>query len=210
MDPVSLTLGIGMAAFGAASSASQAKAQNRNAARQMQASAAAARANELLNDQATQAQIRKLSNQFAQYSKSVDASSAFRNAAGSQASEAIRRASLASALEDVSNIQRQGATQEANIFIQAQSEINRARSMIQNPWMAGIGGGLQGLQAGLSLASSLNAAGFGGAGAGGAGAGGAGAAGLGSSGSQGASVSFGGGGGGGSWQPNWNLPTFPG
>jgi hypothetical protein len=150
-----------MAAFGAASSASQASAQNRNARRQMQMSAAAAKANELLNDQATQSQIRKLSAQFAQYSKAVDASSAFRNVAGSQASEAIRRASLASALEDVTSIQRQSAAQEANIFIQAQSEINRARSMIQSPWMAGIGGGLQGLQAGLALSSSLSAAGIG-------------------------------------------------
>ncbi len=151
-----------MAAFGAASSASQASAQNRNAERQMKASAAAAKANDILNDQSVRSQLQKLSNQYAQYIKASDTSSAVRNVAGSQASEAIRRASLAAALEDVTNIQRQGASQEVNIWANAASEINRARSMIQNPWMAGIGGGLQGLQAGLALGSSLSAAGIGG------------------------------------------------
>lgn len=200
LEAAAIGIGIFTTAFGAASSAAASSASNRNARRQMQLSAAAAAANAVLNDQATQSQIRKLSVQFAQYSKTLDASSAFRNVTGSQASESIRRASLASALEDVTSIQRQSAAQESNIFTQAQSDINRASSMIQNPWMTGIAGGLQGLQAGLSLASSFNAAGIGGAGA----------PGLGSSGSSGASVSFSGGGGGGSWQPNWNLPTFPG
>jgi hypothetical protein len=203
IDPVTAGIGIALGAASMAVSAAQASSQNRVAASQMRSSYAAAKANDFLNNLANESQIRKLSNQFAQYSKAVDASAAFRNVAGSQASEAIRRASLASALEDVTNIQRTGETQATAIWANAASEINRARSSMQSPWLAGFQGGLQGLQAGLALGSSLNAAGIGGAGAG------AGAAGLGSSGSQGASISFGGGGGG-SWQPNWNLPQLPG
>lgn len=158
--------------FGAATSAASASSQNKIASDQMRSSYASAKANNFLNNLANDAQIRKLSNQYAQYTKSVDTSAAVRNVAGSQSSEAIRRASLASALEDVTNIQRTGDTQATAIWANATSEINRARSMIQNPWMAGISGGLQGLQTGLAIAGSLNAAGaFSGAGGAAAGAG---------------------------------------
>jgi hypothetical protein len=158
-DPVTLALGGGMAVFGAASSASQASTANANARRQAQAASQQGAANALLNDQAVQSEINKLSRQFNQYLKSADASAGVRGVAGSAASEALRRASMAASFQDVTNIQRQGATQEVAIWANTQNQINAARASMQNPWLSGISGGLQGLQSGLALGSALNQAG---------------------------------------------------
>jgi hypothetical protein len=182
---LSLLLGGGMAVLGGVTSAMGAAESNKqaiaNAERQMAATAAAAKANQVLNDQATKSQLKKLSSQFSQYTKAAEASSAFRNVFGSSSSEALRRASMAAALEDVSNIQRQGRSQEANIFAQAQSEFARAQSIqLQSPWLAGIQGGLQGLSAGLALGSAFSAAGIGAPAAATGGASTAGASGFGS------------------------------
>ena len=160
-DPFTAALVIGgtTAAFGAASSASQASTANANARRQAQAASQQGAANAMLTQQATQSEINKLSRQFNQYLKSSDASAGIRGTAGTAASEALRRASMAAAMQDVTNIQRQGATQEVAIWANTQNQINAARSSMQNVWLSGLAGGLQGAQTGLAMAGALSQAG---------------------------------------------------
>lgn len=156
---MSTTLTIATAALGAASSVAAASAANSNAKRGQKLATSAGEANKTLVDQSTQSRVTSLAQKYSAYNKAAVASAGVRGARGAS-SESLQRASLAAALLDQSNILAESEAQKVAIDANTTSTVNQYQSQKTSPFMAGIMGGLQGLQAGMSMSNSFKDAGW--------------------------------------------------
>lgn len=152
-------LALGGLAVGAAGSVMSAQKANSNARRTARAAKLQAEANSAYTTIEYNQRKKKLAEAFSQYNKSATASAGIRGVGETSSTEAIRRASLASALSDQYNLDQSESAAQAAIAAQEANITNQAASSMQSPLFSGIMGGLGGLQSGLSLASSLENAG---------------------------------------------------
>lgn len=152
-DPI--TGGLVVGGLMAGGSMIQASQGNANARRGARSALAAARANEYLNMQAATSKRSQLAAQFGQYTRAATASASVRNALTSASTEAMERASLASALTDQSNISAEERATQVNIWTGAQNTINQYQSQMQSPLLAGMMGGISGFASGASMSSAF-------------------------------------------------------
>jgi hypothetical protein len=160
MATTSAVLGIGMAAASAGMAAASASQANSNARKTARNAQRQAETNKALSAVEYRDKKQKLAQSYSQYAKSASASAGIRGVGSSSSTEALRRASLASALNDQTMMGWSQTSTNWAYDARAADITNQAAASIQSPFLSGISGGISGLQMGLSLSDSIQKAGW--------------------------------------------------